>query len=218
MISVLGDFNAKSNNWCKNDITSHEGSMIDAVTSNYGLHQLIQEPTHILNSSSSCIDLIFTSQPNLVMESGVHSSLHPNCHHQGVFTKFNLFIFYPPPFDWTVWFYQKANLGLIRRAVNEFDWVRPLSNVSIDKKVCHFTETLLNIIHNFIPHERIVCDDRDPPWINNKIKKLINEKHLSYKSYCRFNRHLFLFEKFKFLQMCQLRILSKRTTLNYQAN
>ena len=41
MISVLGDFNAKSNNWCKNDITSHEGSMIDAVTSNYGLHRLI---------------------------------------------------------------------------------------------------------------------------------------------------------------------------------
>ena len=81
MISLLGDFKAKSNNWCKNDITSHEGSLIDAVTSYYGLHQLTQEPTHILNLSSSCIDLIFTSQPNLVMESGVHSSLHPNCHH-----------------------------------------------------------------------------------------------------------------------------------------
>ena len=67
MISVLGDFNAKSDNWCKNDIISHEGSMTDAVTSNYGLHQLIQEPEHILNSSSSCIDLIFTSQSNLVM-------------------------------------------------------------------------------------------------------------------------------------------------------
>ena len=36
MISVLGDFNAKSNSWCKND-TSREDSMIDAVTSNYGL-------------------------------------------------------------------------------------------------------------------------------------------------------------------------------------
>ena len=64
MISVLGDFNAKSNNWCKNDITSHEGSMIDAVTSNYRLHQLIQEPTSILNTSSSCVYLIFTSQTN----------------------------------------------------------------------------------------------------------------------------------------------------------
>ena len=38
MMSVLGDFNAVSNNWCKNDITSHEGSTIDAATSNYGLH------------------------------------------------------------------------------------------------------------------------------------------------------------------------------------
>ena len=163
MISVLGDFNAKSNNWCKNDITSHEGSMIDAVTSNYGLHQLIQEPTHILNSSSSCIDLIFTSQPNLVMESGVHSSLHSNCHHQLVFVKFNLFILYPPPYERTVWFYKKANPELIRRAINEFDWIRALSNVSIDKKVCYFTETLLSIIHSFIPHKRIFCDDRDPP-------------------------------------------------------
>ena len=59
-------------NWCKNDITSHEVSIIDVVTSNYGLYQLIQEPAHIRNSSSSCIDLVFTPQPNLVMESGVH--------------------------------------------------------------------------------------------------------------------------------------------------
>ena len=103
MISVLGYFNAKSNNWCENDITSHEASMIDTVTSNYGLHQLIQEPTHIYNSSSSCIDLIFTPQPNLVMELGVHSSPHPNCYHQVVFAKFNLPILYPSPYEKTVW-------------------------------------------------------------------------------------------------------------------
>ena len=127
----------------KNDTTSHEGSMIDAVTSNYGLRQLIQEPTSILNSSSSYIDLIFTSQPNLVMES---------------------------------------DPKLIRRAFNEFDWIRALSNVTVDEKVCYFTKTLLNIIHNFIPNEIIVCGDRDPPWINNEIKKLINEKNSAYKS------------------------------------
>ena len=60
MISVLADFNAKSKNWCKNDITSHKGSMIDSATSNYGLRQLIREATYVLNSSSSCICLIFT--------------------------------------------------------------------------------------------------------------------------------------------------------------
>ena len=31
MTIVLGDFNAKSNNWCKSDITSLEGSKIDTI-------------------------------------------------------------------------------------------------------------------------------------------------------------------------------------------
>ena len=178
MISVLAGFNAKSNNWCKNDTTSHEDSMFDAVTSNYGLHQLNQEPTHILNSSFSCNDLIFTCQPNLVLESGNHSSLHQNCYHQVVFAKFNLSIFYPPPCERTIWFYKKANPELIWRAIYEFDRIRALSNVNLDEKVCHFTETLLNTIHNFTPHEKTVCDKRNPPWINNEIKRIINGRIL----------------------------------------
>ena len=60
--------------------------------------------------------------------------------------------------------------------------------------------SLLNIIHNFKPRERIVCDHRDPPWINSEIKTLINEKNLAYKSYCHFNRDVFVFGKFEFLQ------------------
>ena len=52
-----------------------------SIISTFGLQEIINEPTHIIGDSSSCIDLIFISQPNLVMESGVHSSLHPNCHH-----------------------------------------------------------------------------------------------------------------------------------------
>ena len=53
---------------------------VDNITKQYRLHQVIIEPIHILDSISSCIDLIFTSQPNLITESGVHPSLHPNCH------------------------------------------------------------------------------------------------------------------------------------------
>ena len=94
---AIGDFNAKLTNWCANDRTSFEGSKIEHTTSQFGLSQIINEPTLILDSSSSCIGLIFTSQPNLVIESGVYPSLHQNCHHQIIYAKFNLQIFYPPP-------------------------------------------------------------------------------------------------------------------------
>ena len=100
---VLGDFNIKSNLWFKGDKTSYEGSKIDAI--------IINEPTYLVADSPSCIDLIFTLQPNLVMESGVHSSLHPNCHH----AKFNLKIHYPPPYEREIWHYGKANVDYIRK-------------------------------------------------------------------------------------------------------
>ena len=102
---ALGDFNARSKTWFKNEKTSYEGSELDILTCSHGLHQLINEPIHLLDSRSSCIDLIFTSQPNFVMESGVQPSLHPYCHHQLVFAKFDLSVYYPPPYERTVWYY-----------------------------------------------------------------------------------------------------------------
>ena len=183
LIVAIGDFNAKTTNWYKNDTTSYEGLKIDAITSQFGLQQLINEPTHLTGNSSSCIDSIFTSQPNLVMESGVHSSLHPNCHHQIVFAKFNLKIFYQLPYEREIWHYNKANTDLIRRSVNEFSCENRVSNTDANQKVYLFNETIKNILSNFIPHETIVCDDPDLPWINSKIKNLIAEKNVAKKCY-----------------------------------
>ena len=95
---LIGDLNAKSKNWYCEHKSSHEGNAIENVTAQSGSQQIINEPTHISNTSSSCIDLIFTSQPNLITEFGVHSSLRPNCHHQIVFAKLNLHIVYLPPY------------------------------------------------------------------------------------------------------------------------
>ena len=79
---VIGNFNAKSKHWRSQDSFNFEGLTIENVTSQFGLRQILTEGTHISESSSSCIHFIFTTKPNLVVESGVHPSLHPNCHHQ----------------------------------------------------------------------------------------------------------------------------------------
>ena len=48
--------------------TSCEGLQIDAVKPKLGLQQLFNELTHLTGNSSSCIELIFTSHPNLLIE------------------------------------------------------------------------------------------------------------------------------------------------------
>ena len=88
---MISDFNAKSSNWYLNEVTSFEGSQ-------FAMPQVINEPTHILDNSKSCIDLIFTSQPNTIRDSGIHPSLHSNCHHQIIYAIFDLKVFYPPPY------------------------------------------------------------------------------------------------------------------------
>ena len=122
------------------------------VTSQCGFHQIINEPTHVLKNSSSCIDLIFKSQPNLVIDSSAHPSLHPNCHHQIVYAKFNLKIYCLPPYEREIWHYGQENTKLIRRAVHEFDWQRTFSNPNIDERVSFFNKTILNIVSNLIPY------------------------------------------------------------------
>ena len=38
-------------------------------------------------------------------------------------------------------------------------------------------------MRNFILHEILTCDDKDPPWFNKKIKGTIQEKNNAFKVY-----------------------------------
>ena len=46
-----------------------------------------------------------------------------------------------------------------------------------------FNRTIKNILRNFIPHETMTSDDRDAPWINSSIRRLIQVKNEAYKRF-----------------------------------
>ena len=140
----------------------------------------------------------------------VYPSLHPNCHHQLVYAKFNLQIYYPPQYYREVWHYKDADTELIRRAIDGFNWQKAFSNKNVNEKVDTFNKTILNILSNFIPHETITCDDRDPPWFNKKIKSLIYEKNTAFKKF-RCNRNNSFIKR-------QLNILQDRIITAIQAS
>ena len=117
------------------------------------------------------------------MESGVHSSLHSNCHHQIIYARFNLKIYNPPPYEREICYYKKANIDLIQQVIREFNWERAFHRKNINEKVSILNSTINNILSNFIPHETITCDDKKPPWFNKNIINLIKNKNIFYKSH-----------------------------------
>ena len=68
---ITGDFNSRSSQWWALYKENNEGSEISFLTSSVGYSQLIDQPTHITKDSSSCIDLICTSNPTFISASGV---------------------------------------------------------------------------------------------------------------------------------------------------
>ena len=185
---VTGDFNSRCSSWWSNDINTREGLKLLSLTSSNGFTQLIHESTHIQANSSSCIDLVFTDQPNLSVNSGVHASLHPNCHHQITHSNFNLNIYYPPPYQRLIWDYQKADANIIRKALDSVNWERLFDGKNINAQVISLNETILNVFQNYVPNKYITIDDKDPVWMNEIIKSKIKTKNLLFKQHIQNGR------------------------------
>ena len=123
LLVVLGDANAKLSQWHDKDSSTSEGISVESITSQFGSHQVINESTHILENSSSCIDLILLR--NLIYQSNQELSLHSTVTViMRLFTP-NLILksfahHLTPPYK--VWHYQDANVDLIRQSINQFDW------------------------------------------------------------------------------------------------
>ena len=100
------------------------------------------------------------------MNSGVHASLHPNCHHQIVHTKFDLNMSYPPPYQRLIWDYKKADSEKIRKALDSVNWERLFNKKNIDPQVAVFNETILNVFRNYVPNKYTAIDDKDPVWMD----------------------------------------------------
>ena len=66
-----GDFNAQSQTWYPIGNTNPEGADLDNLFADLNLTQIISEPTHFMRDTvnPTCIDLIVTDQPNLVLNS-----------------------------------------------------------------------------------------------------------------------------------------------------
>ena len=52
---------------------------------------------------------------------------------------------------------------------------------------------------NFFPHETKIFNDQEPPWINNKVRTMIQEKNKKYQLYLK-NKSSMLTTKLKTMQ------------------
>ena len=80
-----------------------------------------------------------------------------------------------------MWDFKRASISSIRKAIRMINWQFMFWNKNTHEQVAIFNDTLMNIlfltnIPNYIPNKYVTIDDRDPPWMTEKIKNKINLK------------------------------------------
>ena len=73
----------------------------------------------------------------------------------------------------------------ITTAINQVDWKLIFSCKNVHQQVNIFNKTIINIFSNFIPNKLVTFDDKDPPWMTEKVKEKIKWKHKFYRDYLK---------------------------------
>ena len=102
--------------WCNNYRRSTAGFSTDIIQ-----YEAIDNGAYTHIRPYHIFDFIFTNQLKIVLDSGVHLSLHPKCDSQIIYSKLNLKNQYPLPYTRENWDYKKAETDLINRSIENDD-------------------------------------------------------------------------------------------------
>ena len=125
---LIDDFNAKNSKWCNSDKSNGVGIEPNNITTSAGYSQLINEPTYFVNKTSSCIDLIFSSDLNITRNCGIEKTIHEKCHRNIIYGTLNFNVPLPLPLYREIWNYKHANTENTQKAISMFDWHKAFKN------------------------------------------------------------------------------------------
>ena len=175
-IMVIGDFNL-------NMLNHQSARKIHSICQQLGIHQIITEPTHFTENSSSLIDLLFVNNTHNLVASGT-SDPFLNQHVRYHCPIFGIFKYDKPKtssYKRTIWQYDKGDYDILRQNTRVTEWPDPADIRSVDANVEEITTKLNNLSLQCIPNKTVTIKPAEPPWITSHIKRKIRCRKRAYR-------------------------------------
>ena len=205
-IFITGDFNL--------DILKNSSSQkVRDICQHFSLEQLITEPTHYTESSSSIIDLVFTSYKTNILSGGVGDPfLEQNIrYHCPVSFVLNFNKNTSPIFHRHIWLFDRGDYNSFSQSIQETNWSM-LKNDDINIYAKNVTEKISTLATQHIPNKTIKVRKSDPPWLINEIKIMIRKRKSLYNKY-KITKNIIDFENYKHLRNKVIKEVSKSKQL-----
>ena len=177
-IIIVGDLN--------NDLlTPSKCKHLKDLMTNYGLTQLINEPTNFTEQSSSLIDIIMTSKVNTIIASEVCDPFLPSLvrYHCPVAVILSFLKFKAQNYKRRIWKYDEADYNKYRQTLIDADLHTLVTNSQEDVNTIaqRINSVIISAAEQSIPNKTVTLRPADQPWMHNEIRKLIRQRKRIHK-------------------------------------
>ena len=173
---IVGDFNIDLS-----DLQSTPAIDLLSSMAGFGMHHLVTDHTRVTSSSSSTIDLVFSSCPRLVPQVNVVSPLGSSDHCS---LSCSLSLCRPTfrIYRRKIWLYQKTDFDALNDALE--DSLPPeavLDGGNVNSTWPLFKTAFLDTVHRFIPNRLVHCKKSLPPWITGEVRNAIRKHKAAHR-------------------------------------
>lgn len=186
-VLIMGDFNHKQIDWSSqtaNCSEQHEAfSFLEAAKDSY-LHQHVHAPTHFRGEqTASALDLVFTSDINMIKEIHLEAPLGKS-HHATI--RFLLSLHNPIVLtEKPRYLYNKGNYEEIRKDIGSTNWDEELKDKNTEDTWSTIKDRIKMLEENYIP--KLFGQNgkrpRRPLWMSEKAFDVVKKKHEAFKKY-----------------------------------
>ena len=193
---LLGDFNLKNINWsalsCPGSINSKsfEQQFIDCILNNFLIQHVLEETRFRQGHTSSLLDLVFTSDENLISSIEVCPPLGKS-DHAILIIEVNLRSANEFQIDQHNFRLNAGNYEQMRDTLSTVDWDKALDNDNIEQMWQSFKKNVPDLCEDLIPRakEKIV---KMPIWMTKDVQDSIDKRKKAWARYihCRTDQRL----------------------------
>ena len=180
---IMGDFNDRCLVWEDSHAQSDLKRKFYDLVRRFHLFQIINEPTHLSETTQSLLDLIITDAPAYIDNSGVGVPIG-DPYHCFVFCQLTIKYCKDKCYNREVWNYKRADFNGLNIALDNAPWNVLEIFDDVNEATDYFTKLLLDTAKEFIPFNVVKIDPRDKPWMTTQVKhafRLRDKLHKKWK-------------------------------------
>ena len=175
-VTIMGDFNT-----CllRDDVRARK---LNSILMSLNLRMLLLKPTHHTNYADTLLDLIITSNSDLVSKYGQFPASGFSLHDL-IFVSLRLKLPKSKPVTLLLRSFQNLNIEKLRSDALSIDWSQVEAIRSIDEKVDWLNSNIIALFDKHAPRQLIKIKNQSSLWFNDDFRKARAKRDKAFSKY-----------------------------------